>query len=62
MRASEAASPALTYPSGDISAPQAGVIRLVDELSFEAVRVASSLDAPDDCLTRRHALKRLWRM
>ena len=58
MRPSEGGSPALTCPAGDIEAPNAKVLRLLGDLGFDGVRVASSLAAPDE-QTRRQALKRL---
>jgi chitinase len=58
MRPSEGGSPALTCPAGDSEAPNAIVLRLLDEFGFDGVRVASSLAAPDE-QTRRQALKRL---
>jgi len=58
MRPSEGGSPALICRAGDIEAPKAIALRLLDEFGFDGVRVASSLAAPDE-QTRRQALKRL---
>jgi hypothetical protein len=57
MRPSEDGSPALTCPAGDIEAPKAIVLRVLDELAFGGVRVAS-LAASDDCLTRSRVVIR----
>jgi len=58
MMPSEGGSPALICRAGDIEAPKAIALRLLDEFGFDGVRVASSLAAPDE-QTRRQALKRL---
>ena len=58
MRPSEDGSPALTCPAGDIEAPNAKVLRLLGDLGFDGVRVASWLAASDDCLTRSRLVAR----